>query len=262
MKTVEIAPGPRKSLGVRVIAEAQAFPVAGIAPAPTEHVYAWTYGPLSEWRQDGDEMVRQVLNEALDMLAASIASTYTVPWESLELPAPRPVAPLSVVTAQAMSSPLPAVGDTWSYTLTEPKGRSRQARTHRVSVASVTSDTVVEQHSDEFRAPMRTLGLQGGYLISEGAVSLFSPYFNPYDAPASGAAIANIKNLDPAFCDYRWICSTTASVTGKELVRVPAGEFEAVKVEVRQTWTPRSSQSAGGGARTLSIWYRRKPSGQ
>jgi len=26
---------------------------------------------------------------------------------------------------------------------------------------------------------------------------LFSPYFNPYDAPASGAAIANIKNLDP-----------------------------------------------------------------
>jgi len=36
---------------------------------------------------------------------------------------------------------------------------------------------------------------------------------------------------------------------------VPAGEFEAIKVEVQQTWTARSSQNAGGGARTLTIWY-------
>jgi hypothetical protein len=69
-------------LGIRIIAEAQAFPVAGIALAPTEHVYAWTYGPLSGWTEAGDEVVRQRLDEALNTLAASIVTTYRLspPW--------------------------------------------------------------------------------------------------------------------------------------------------------------------------------------
>jgi len=152
------------------------------------------------------------------------------------------------------SSPLPAAGDTWTYRLTEPNGRHPQARTHLVRIASVTPDTIVEQHPDEPGAPMRSFGLQGGYLTREGAVSVFSPYFTPYDAPASAAHMAYIKNFHSDSCGARWICVATASVSGKEFVRVPAGQFEAIKVEVQHTWTARYP-NAESGTRVLSIWY-------
>jgi hypothetical protein len=281
MKAVEASQVRPAWLRIRVTAEAQAFPFPGVALTPTEHVYEWMYGPLSEWAEGSDELVRQALNGALDALAESIGSTYTRSGNSEELGAemaaafaaaadsgvaptdlphksevtPVTVDPSSSPAPAATRSPVPAAGDAWTYQLIEAKPRNHKMRTYRVKIASVTPDTVVEQLADEPGAPMRTSSLQGGYLIREGAVSVFSPYFNPYDAPASGAAIANIKNLDPDLCGSRWICSTTASVRGKELVRVPAGEFEAIKVEVQQTWTARSSQNAGGGARTLTIWY-------
>ena len=261
----------RNGLDIRVIAEAQAYPATGLAPAPTEHVYAWTYGPVSEWTKESDELARQVLPDALEMLAASIASAYLGPWETLTPSTERGVAnsgsgglglspssthipPSSVVSAQALDSLLPAAGDAWTYKLTEPKQRSLQARLHRVRIASVTPDTIVEELADEPGPLVRTLQIDGGYLIREGTVSLFSPYFTPYDASASSARITNVKNLDRDSCGAVWICSVSAMMVGKELVRVPAGEFEAVKVEVQHSWTARYPAAQSGG-RTLTVWY-------
>ena len=63
-----------------------------------------------------------------------------------------------------------------------------------------------------------------------------------------------IKNFHSDSCGARWICVATASVAGKEFVRVPAGQFEAIKVEVQHTWTARYP-NAESGARTLTVWY-------
>ena len=86
--------------------------------------------------------------------------------------------------------------------------------------------------------------------MRQGAVSLFSPYYTPDDS----GQIAKIRDPNADFCGADWICSMSGSVTGKELVRVPAGQFEAIRVEVQHAWTARYP-NAESAARTLTIWY-------
>jgi hypothetical protein len=82
MKAVQTSRLGPTWLRLRITAEAQAFASNGVASAATEHVYAWTYASVSAWTEHDDERVRQAFNEALDALAASIVSTYMMPWES------------------------------------------------------------------------------------------------------------------------------------------------------------------------------------
>jgi hypothetical protein len=85
---------------------------------------------------------------------------------------------------------------------------------------------------------------------------VFSPYLAAFDSSFAGLATAKVQNLDSHSCGPQWLCSTSARVAGREIVRVPAGEFEAIKLEVNQAWTPRGTGHAyPSGARTLTIWY-------
>lgn len=286
MKAVETWQVRPTWLGIRIIAEAQAFPFPGLALTPTEHVYEWTYGPLSGWTEDSDELVRQALHEALDVLAESIVSTHTRSGNAEELaaeiaaavaaaadggiapivlapdePAVALVAtePPSISASMATSSPVPAAGDTWTYLLKDPTRRHQRGEIHQVTIRSVTGDAIVEQVASGNRQAAQTMHLKGGYLVRQGAVSLFSPYFTAFDSLEPGTRAAKIENLDPDFCSPRWICSITARVVGKEMVRVPTGEFDAIKVEVQHAWMEVQhawmARTQGGGARTLTIWY-------
>jgi hypothetical protein len=133
--------------------------------------------------------------------------------------------PASISPAAVAGSPLPAAGDTWTYQLTDPKRRHRQSQTHQVTVLSVTGDTIIEQLAGA--SPTAQTGHpKDGYLVRQGAVSLFSPYFTAFESLEPGAQMTKIENRDPDFCSQHVFCSMWGHVVGKEMVRVAAGEFE------------------------------------
>jgi hypothetical protein len=48
-----------------------------------------------------------------------------------------------------------------------------------------------------------------------------------------------------------------ARVLGRERVQVPAGTFDAIRIEITQSWTSPSQTNDRGESvqRTLSVWY-------
>ena len=154
----------------------------------------------------------------------------------------------SGATATVASESFPVAGDTWTYRLTDLRNGARQTL-HQVTVESASADLIRERSG---QVPHRN----GGYLMSEGGVVLFSPYLAAFDASLAKLPGATIENLDPSSCAPQWLCSMSARVAGKELVRVPAGEFEATRVEVQQAWSARAPNAAKPyGSRTLTVWY-------
>jgi hypothetical protein len=247
---------------------ARAVPLTTDAkPWLREQTYRGTPRTLLEWQADKGPLFQQELDasyRSLAQFASAMFGSAPVVAPALEpvAPAAPPIisdttkseqAPASISPAGVVGSSLPAAGDTWTYQLTGPKRRHRQSQTHQVTVLSVTGDTIIEQLAGA--SPTAQTGHpKGRYLAKQGAVSLFSPYFAAFDSLEPSAHIARIENLDPDFCSPRWVCSISARVVGKEIVRVPAGEFEVIRVEVEQAWSARS-QGLDNGARTLTIWY-------
>jgi hypothetical protein len=159
---------------------------------------------------------------------------------------PVPVAHSTPVALFAAPGSLPSAGDTWTYRLTEPRRRAWPARRHSVTVESAIPGAIIERSSG-------TLHRNGSYFSAEGDLVLFSPYLMAFDSGLSGLRSEGIESLDALSCGGNWVCTTSARVAGRELVRVPAGEFEAIKVEVQQAWLSRNAWP--GGARTLTVWY-------
>lgn len=63
-------------LVIRVAAEAQAISGDGTVSAPTQHVYEWEYGPVSQWIPEHREAAEEAVMRAIPALAHSIAATY------------------------------------------------------------------------------------------------------------------------------------------------------------------------------------------
>ena len=206
MKAVDTWQVRQSWLGIRILAEAQAFPFPGVALTPTQHAYEWTYGPLSEWTEDSDELVRQAFNEALDVLAESIVSTYTRPRKPEELAAQIAAAvaaagdsgvtptffaphepgvalsaaePSPIPALAATSSPVPVAGDTWTYLLKDPKRRLGQGETHQVTILSVTGDAIVEQVSGKNRGAPQTHASEGRLSRAAGRCFAFLALLHP-----------------------------------------------------------------------------------
>jgi hypothetical protein len=119
---------------------------------------------------------------------------------------------------------------------------------HHVEIESAVPEALTERQA---RAAHRN----GSYLIDEADVVVFSPYLAAFDPTFAGLAAAKIQDLDSHSCGARWLCFTSARVAGREVVRVPAGEFEAIKLEVNQAWSRGTANAYPSGARTLTIWY-------
>lgn len=228
------------AVAICLIAEARGYAAHGAALSPTEHVFV--HGPLMPLLAEDDGRLERTIEEGLDLLAESIVAAYT--WTGPLANVPQEAAP------EAMPAPLaPVVGDSWTYRLTEP---GRTERTHRITVVSASASGIRERRDVPEEDSAEEERAQGAYLLREGRVSLFSPYlvsFEPEDL-----AKTKVKNLDPRFCDVRWFCTTTARLAGTELVRVPAGEFHAFRVELQQAWSPRFP-GPSSGERTLTVWY-------
>ena len=160
-------------------------------------------------------------------------------------------APEQVALAQPsgiVASPSAAVarvGDSWTYDLVEGGWTKRRVGTITITVTAQDGDQVWDRVTRaEFRrfgvirdfrvgfdpqAGLRETELPGKYFLME-----LSPYLMPVDVPVPGKqwkVEADVSVLKEQVHKVRTILTVRA--VGEEKVRVPAGEFNTVKVEVR-----------------------------
>ena len=244
----EATPGNPPAAAFEMKLRARVVPLhTDVMPWSREQTYRGTPRTLPQWQADQGQLLQEELDASYRSLAQFVAGLFYQGPPIGQAPEPVKLASLApAATTHAYAAPV--VGDSWTYRLTG-SGRSHSQR-HHVTIVSVASDAVVERLGDQ-RSPAQTMPLKGGYLMRQGAVSLFSPYY----IPGGWGPIANIRERDAdPFCGAQWICSISGTVKGKDWVRVPAGEFETIRVEVQHAWTGRA-QNAESAARTLTIWY-------
>lgn len=169
----------------------------------------------------------------------------------------------AVLARQALGEPAPAksvsrypsAGDAWTYRLIEPRrADGPKQRRYTVKVAAASSASILEHYAVE--------GGPSGQWTHKGerqVVTLGKPVFSPYllvfgDLPSG--TLGRLQIADPA-CGGTYICEASGRVVTTERVRVPAGTFDAVKVEIRQNWRPMaiSGQQNTTGGSTLTLWY-------
>jgi hypothetical protein len=183
------------------------------------------------------------------------------------LVAPPPPAPAQpVVSASAAPTPLspperklPRAGDTWTYRLTEPtRVDGPKQRDYTVKVSAVTANAILDQYAADMEQPGEWAHSAGGYIAGLGR-SLFAPYLFSFDRTREYGPI-RVQIVDPA-CSGIYFCEATAQVAGRERVRVPAGTFDTLKVQVDHSWRASGTGSSPSlaaktyGSRRLTIWY-------
>lgn len=172
--------------------------------------------------------------------------------------APKPAAPALAVPPAPAAAPQAAgpgglaVGDTWTYRMA--RGGSQRAA-HEVKLTSVTPESIVEEVLGEGPA-QRVEHRKGGYLTPVGDITVFSPYLLTLNTTTPGMRLG-VDNFDSRTCNAGWSCSLSARVSGRERVQVPAGTFDAVRVDISQSWSTPSQTNDRGEmvSRTMTVWY-------
>jgi hypothetical protein len=173
------------------------------------------------------------------------------------------VAPSAAVAAAPAAAPastsrFPQVGDTWTYELTQ-RGRNVPAgpRAYAVKVVYSTEAKISDQVTLGGGKPEEWDHARGRYLVTQ-VVSILSPYLGVFQDPVAGP-MGEITTKADRSCGGREQCEVTGRVVGREMVRVPAGEFESMKVSVTQVWrNPSGFQAGFDGRRELTGWYAPK----
>jgi hypothetical protein len=159
----------------------------------------------------------------------------------------------------AAQAPAPAVGDTWTYRLTQPGPREGPAeRRYVVTIGAVSRGDILDQVSIGGGASWGTRHAGEARLLSQAA-GIFSPYLLALNRSPPGAALRSVEIADPA-CTGAYLCDASAQAASQETVTVPAGTFGATKIVIEQSWRPAFAGSgAGSGARVLTVWYAAEP---
>jgi len=162
--------------------------------------------------------------------------------ESPPAPAVEPEAIAGDATAGSpVNSRLPNPGDQWTYRV---RGRwaSSPRQTIRVSVLSASPSEVREQLSaleggeSRHLGPRRLAGPTAYVTRSPHLGSEFSPYLNAYGGVAAQSSWKVITTPDTNSFWTNWY--STGEVQGQETVSVPAGTFDALKLEI---WSARAA---------------------
>jgi hypothetical protein len=155
----------------------------------------------------------------------------------------------------AVPAPVPAVGDSWTYQYTDV-WKGAKGNINRMEVASI----------DEAGVHMAIKRAASGALIS---TQLFSPEMNPIDrggmhfAPsfarfafplAPGKEWNSEVVGDTSKAGKQWRYQIKGRVLDWEKVRVPAGEFEALKIVVEAHYGA-ADTGAAGGQLTETVWF-------
>ena len=167
-------------------------------------------------------------------------------------------APIAHVVPAPGGSRLPQAGDTWTYRLTEPKRtEGPKQRNYVVKVSAASESGILDQYSIQDGPSGEWVHSRGAYLVALGA-SLVSPYFIAFDDLRPGASLGDIQIADPG-CFRNNLCEIRGKVVGREVISLPAGNFETFKVRIEQSWRPWAVGTAGGsygfGGREMFVWY-------
>lgn len=163
------------------------------------------------------------------------------------------------VPVKASASPMPQIGDTWTYRLTEPKRTDGpKQRRYTVTVTSASGASIAEQTALE-GGPGGTSTHDGSlYLVATDA-SVFSPYLEVLrPVPRGGRFRVEIRDRA---CSGQYSCRAEGMTLGRETVKVPAGTFDAIKITIEQSWSAAQlgahpAQAASfNGSRRLFVWY-------
>jgi hypothetical protein len=149
----------------------------------------------------------------------------------------------------------PSAGDTWTYRLTEPRRTDGpKMRNYTVKVAAASAASILEQYAID-GGPKGEWTHKGERQVLTLGKPVFSPYFLVFSDMTSGT-LGRLQIADPA-CTATYVCEASGRVVTTERLRVPAGEFDTVKVEIRQNWRPMqiSGQMSSSGGSTLTVWY-------
>jgi hypothetical protein len=168
------------------------------------------------------------------------------------------VKPRTPALRLASGGGLPAIGDAWTYRLTERRRSNRTEREYVVKIASVSSTEIVEQFALDEGSPGELRHGPGAYLVGSGA-SVFSPYLAAFSDLTTQPELGMIAIADPV-CSAQLTCDARATIVGREVITVPAGRFETIKVKVEHGWRgPKTTMSSDGGlgpdSRELLVWY-------
>jgi hypothetical protein len=156
----------------------------------------------------------------------------------------------------AVPAPVPAVGDSWTYQYTDV-WKGAKGNINRMEVAAI----------DEAGIHVAIKRAASGALIS---TQLFTPEMNPVErggmhfAPsftryvfplAPGAEWNNEVVGDNSKAGKQWRYTIKGKVVDWEKVRVPAGEFEALKIVVEAQYADVNDSSKIGGKLTETVWF-------
>jgi hypothetical protein len=167
-------------------------------------------------------------------------------------------APAAAIPQKATATRMPQAGDTWTYRLREPtRADGPKERSYSIKVASADAGGIVEHYAVD-GGPAGEWTHKGERQLLGLGKSVFAPYLLAFGEPPS-SSLGLLEILD---CGMTYICEATARVIGWEKVTVPAGVFDALKVEVRQEWRPVAMMGPTGaqltGGRNLFVWYARE----
>lgn len=159
-------------------------------------------------------------------------------------PAPRTPAP-TPTPAPTADPRLPQPGQSWTYRV-RGKWPTSPNRSVVIAVSEVRDGQVTDRLSDPAAdAPVqrRSRAGQGGFVAWPGIGMEFSPYLAGTDLTGWRGRGFSTPDLDPQWTQWH----SQGQAIGHEPVTVPAGRFDAVKVEV---W---SSRNASGGVASMNI---------
>ena len=181
--------------------------------------------------------------------APSIAAAQQPALAAVALPAAVAASP-----ARSSGGRMPQTGDAWTYRLSEPKrADGPKQRAYRVKVTAADAGGIVEHYAVDGGAAGEWTHKGERELLGLGK-SVFAPYLLAFGEPPNSLGRPQARD-----CGLSYICEASARVIGWEKVKVPAGEFNALKIEVRQEWRPVAMMGPQGaqlqGGRNLHVWY-------
>ena len=188
--------------------------------------------------------------------AASEAQEMPAEDEPLQVVAGLPPLPPS---ADVLASPLPRVGDWWTYRARDINRDDRRQVQDIIEVRGVTDGGVLEAAQRGLTEPGQWVHGSGAYVIGSvhGAL-LFSPHIGAFQGLKVGDRWEDVKFSRLRFCETDNVCRFTATVKTEERVSVPAGDFDAYRIDIDLSWESAAGRGFRGGQRGVrhyTVWY-------
>lgn len=224
-----------------VVSAAPAKPVAA-APAPEP-------APSQPAPASAPAEVARPTSSAPVSSTASVAAPTGGGGTTAPVQSDSPVQVAGMASSLAVRRPgVPAIGDTWTY-----RGRiqNQPDRVGSVEIRGVSDAGILEEAIDQSG---RVQMVHGPELLVSGLSQRFNPYHMAFHALREGESWSDIPyRADACRSPHPLVtCRITGRVVGREKVTVPAGTFDAWKVEIAivQAYAGSSPSS-----HELAFWY-------